>query len=125
MVRGMLVVTLVLVSACGTTEGYRKAADATVGMTEEQIIQRFGPPQNVHRADGTNTTLVAGAPNAGSKFLTYLRGGSITIPGYYQCVRGFCWVNPPQTYTEVCETTFRIEAGKVAGVTFQGNGCRA
>ena len=114
----ILAILALSLGACATEANFRKAADAYVGRPEADLVARLGTPDATHRTDTAN------AQADGPKMLTWRRGGAVTVPGYYQCVRGFCWVTPPQTYVSACEFTARVEAGVVQSYSYSGNGCR-
>lgn len=111
------VVALALVAGCASEENFRKAADTTVGQTEAALVLRLGTPDQIYDAP-------ANASEPAARIITYRRANTDTIPGYYQCVRGFCWVTPPQTFVYACTLTFRIQAGVVRSYNYSGNGCR-
>lgn len=120
--RAAVLVVAATLAACATEDGYRRNVEAMIGQTEATLVSTHGVPDATHRADGAENT----ADEKGAKFVTYRRGSTDTIPGYCSFVpRIGYYCAPPQTYTYVCITTFRIEGGIVRSWTSQGNACRA
>lgn len=116
--RLILGVLVALVVGCATEEGLRKRLDPTIGMDEPALItyaQR--PPTSSHDTEPVNGKKV--------RFLSWAVVGADTMPGYWQCIRGVCFVQPPTTYNYYCNLIFRLEEGIVQSYQYSGNACRA
>jgi hypothetical protein len=111
-----LVVSVTLITGCATEGNLRKALDDTIGWTENQLVARLGPPDNVYRSDAAN--------EASAKFITYRRGNSGVVPGYVNCIGYYCYTMPPQQYVNACAVTFSLLDGKVTHYRYEGNACR-
>lgn len=64
-----MIASVVLVSACATTENYEKTLDTWVGATEAKLVSAWGPPDSVYEA-----------PN-GERILTYNSQRTMSLPG--------------------------------------------
>ena len=59
---------MAFLTGCATSANYEKILGTWVGSSEQQLIQSWGPPDNVFESGG-------------QKYLTYVKGGSAYIPG--------------------------------------------
>ncbi len=122
------------VSACATEEGYRQHMSMEMGRASDDIMMRWGPPQN--RASMSN----------GREMWSYTKTTVDEQDGYYrdetrQVKRTFTdkdgkqktetieetfpvW-QPPRVYRSTCSTRFVMGGGRVEDVTFEGDGCVA
>lgn len=109
-------------AACATEANYVKKLDALVGSPESALIDAWGVPSGVYETGGV-------------RYLAYRRDRSVTVPGiapsYHTTVIGdtaYTTVTGgtgPSTYTNSCETTFKIRAGRVEGYSYRGDGCKS
>ena len=122
------------VSACATEEGYRQHMSMEMGRASDDIMMRWGPPQN--RASMSN----------GREMWSYTKTTVDEQEGYYrdetrQVKRTFTdkdgkqktetieetfpvW-QPPRVNRTMCTTRFILGGGRVEDVTFEGEGCVA
>ena len=122
------------VSACATEEGYRQHMSMEMGRASDDIMMRWGPPQN--RSSMSN----------GREMWSYTKTTVDEQDGYYrdetrQVKRTFTdkdgkqknetieetfpvW-QPPRVYRSTCSTRFVMGGGRVEDVTFEGDGCVA
>lgn len=121
----VLALVLGALSACGPTpaelsSNFHSRANALVGLTEQEIISRIGPPLKSYKLDGANTS-------DSTHYSTWAQSGAITNPGYgyTQCFRGYCFTNvQPATYTVLgCELTYKIVNGVATEYQARGNAC--
>jgi Sel1 repeat len=121
---------------CATTAGYEQMLQTWVGHSEDELISRWGAPQNVY-------TL-----NSGGKVLTYDNRRNVQIGGYTTTVPVTTYQNgtingdvnanynststtyvqrttPVQNINMVCITRFTIVNGVVQSWAWQGNDCKA
>ena len=127
-------VSAMVLSACATEEGYRQHMSMEMGRASDDIMMRWGPPQN--RSSMSN----------GRDMLCYLKTTVDDEEGYYrdetrQVKRTFTdkdgkqktetieetfpvW-QPPRVYRSTCSTRFVMGGGRVEDVTFDGDGCVA
>ena len=122
------------ISACATEEGYRQHMSTEMGRASDDIMMRWGPPQN--RSSMSN----------GREMWSYTKTTVDEQDGYYrdetrQVKRTFTdkdgkqktetieetfpvW-QPPRVYRSTCSTRFVMGGGRVEDVTFEGDGCVA
>jgi len=127
-------VSAMALSACATEEGYRQHMSMEVGRASDDVMMRWGPPQN--RAIMSN----------GREMWSYSKETVDEQAGYYrdetrQVKRTFTdkdgkqktetieetfpvW-QPPRVYRSLCTTRFVMGGGRVEDVTFDGEGCVA
>ena len=113
--------TLLLVG-CATTANYEKMLQTTLGMSENNLVARFGIPQGSYENDGV-------------RYLTYSRSESGVIPGQPArantvVIGGVPYTNmvggtPSIGYTNSCSVTFTIVNKLVTAYRYKGNDCRA
>ena len=113
--------TLLLVG-CATTANYEKMLQTTLGMSENNLVARFGIPQGSYENDGI-------------RYLTYSRSESGVIPGQPArantvVIGGVPYTNmvggtPSIGYTNSCSVTFTIVNKLVTAYRYKGNDCRA
>lgn len=122
MMRILLVVAILAISACATHEGYEKVLNLWIGETEEHLVSKWGIPVQVYELNGT-------------RYLKYFESATFTSPGslpsyttttigrttYIDSVGG----SLPSSETYTCETTFTIKDGLVAAWAYQGVRCRS
>lgn len=121
-------------SACATEEGYRQHMSLELGRTSDDLLVRWGPPQN--RAQMSN----------GRELWSYTKTTVDEREGYYRdetrevkrtftdkdgktktetITETFPVWEPPQVYRSTCTTRFVLGAGRVEDVNFDGDGCLA
>ena len=127
-------VSAMVLSACSTEEGYRQHMSMEMGRASDDIMMRWGPPQN--RSSMSN----------GREMWSYTKTTVDEQEGYYrdetrQVKRTFTdkdgkqktetieetfpvW-QPPRVYRSTCSTRFVMGGGRVEDVTFDGDGCVA
>ena len=127
-------VSAMVLSACATEEGYRQHMSMEMGRASDDIMMRWGPPQN--RSSMSN----------GREMWSYTKTTVDEQEGYYrdetrQVRRTFTdkdgkqktetieetfpvW-QPPRVYRSTCSTRFVMGGGRVEDVTFDGDGCVA
>ncbi len=127
-------VSAMALSACATEEGYRQHMSMEMGRASDDIMMRWGPPQN--RSSMSN----------GREMWSYTKTTVDEQEGYYrdetrQVKRTFTdkdgkqktetieetfpvW-QPPRVYRSTCSTRFVMGGGRVEDVTFDGDGCVA
>ncbi len=127
-------VSAMVLSACATEEGYRQHMSMEMGRASDDIMMRWGPPQN--RSSMSN----------GREMWSYTKTTVDEQEGYYrdetrQVKRTFTdkdgkqktetieetfpvW-QPPRVYRSTCSTRFVMGGGRVEDVTFDGDGCVA
>ncbi len=95
----------------------RQAALAVwVGQSEADLVRRFGVPARTYEA-------------AGRRFLAYDEGSTQIVPAFEPGYPyGFGWQGygggfPSEVVQRVCETTFEVAGGRVAGYSLRGNAC--
>jgi hypothetical protein len=120
--RHLLILAMLGLSACATTEKYEKILGSWVGASEDSLIAKWGPPDSSYQSGET-------------KYLTYARSNSAYIPGTaptYQttCSLGICNTiavggSPGFTVNSNCKTTFTLSGGKITNWRYQGNDCTA
>jgi len=129
-----LAVSSMALSACATEEGYRQHMSLELGRSTDDVLVRWGPPQN--RTEMSN----------GRQLWSYTKTTVDEREGYYrdevrEVKRTFTdkdgkqktetisetfpvW-QPPQVYRSTCTTRFVMGGGRVEDVTFDGDGCVA
>jgi hypothetical protein len=121
-------------SACATEEGYRQHMDMLMGVSSDEILFKWGPPQS-------------SAPMSNGRDLwSYTKTNVEERAGYWrdevrEVKRTFrdkdgnektetisetfpVW-EPPQVYRSTCTTRFVVGGGRVEDVSFDGSGCVA
>ena len=130
----MLGASAIALSACATEEGYRQHMSLELGRTSDDLLVRWGPPQN--RTQMSN----------GRELWSYTKTTVDEREGYYRdetrevkrtftdkegkiktetITETFPVWEPPQVYRSTCTTRFVMGAGRVEDVTFDGDGCIA
>ncbi len=95
---------------CATTANYEKMLQTTIGMSENDLVAKFGLPQGSYE-------------NEGIRYLTYSRSEFIPgvvvppSPGF----AGFSTIS----YTVNCSVTFTVVNKQVAKYQYKGNDCKA
>jgi len=121
-------------SACATAEGYRQHMSLLMGAPSDAVLVDWGPPQS--RTQMAN----------GGELWSYTRATVDEQAGYWRdqtrevkrkvtdkdgkereeiITETFPVWQPPQTYRSTCTTRFVMSAGRVADVSFDGDGCIA
>ena len=95
------IVTL-LITSCSTVQNYETLLQTWVGQSEQSLLNAWGTPNGVARANGAH-------------LLTYAKAEGRYFVGY-----GYGWSRPLY-----CTTTFSIRDGIVIGAQFQGTECVA
>ena len=111
-----------LLVGCATTANYEKMLQTTLGMSENNLVARFGIPQGSYENDGI-------------RYLTYSRSESGVIPGQPARANTVVIGGVPYTnmvggtssigYTNSCSVTFTIVNKLVTAYRYKGNDCRA
>lgn len=130
----VLGVSAMALSACATEEGYRQHMSLELGRTSDDLLVRWGPPQN--RTQMSN----------GRELWSYTKTTVDEREGYYRdetrevkrtftdkdgktktetITETFPVWEPPQVYRSTCTMRFVMGAGRVEDVTFDGDGCLA
>ena len=130
----MLGASAIALSACATEEGYRQHMSLELGRTSDDLLVRWGPPQN--RTQMSN----------GRELWSYTKTTVDEREGYYRdetrevkrtftdkegkiktetITETFPVWEPPQVYRSTCTTRFVMGASRVEDVTFDGDGCIA
>lgn len=120
--RLVLLLCVIVLSGCATSEFYARRLSAYVGLSEAELVRRFGVPKETHTVGG-------------SRFLQY---DDVRVnhdpgtPGYWRVWRSNDrvfreWIpgTPPSTRVWQCRTTWEIVEERVHAFTFDGNGCIA
>jgi hypothetical protein len=120
--RYLLILVMLGMSACATTENYEKILGSWMGSSEDSLIAKWGPPDSFYQSGE-------------AKYLTYSRSESSYIPGTpptYQttCSFGNCRTTAVGgssgfTVNSNCKTTFTVVGGKITNWRYQGNDCTA
>ncbi len=107
----------VLVAGCATQEKYAQMLNNYVGFSEEELVSRMGPPDNVYEL------------NKNTKYLTYKREYRYYNP---PSATTHFWGNTAYTdfhggYEQKlwCNTTFTLKNRVVENYRFEGNNCVA
>lgn len=130
----LLLLSLVLLGGCKTTEGYRILCDSWIGEHSDKLLSIWGPPQNEYPLSD------------GGKVLEYIRTRNVQTGGYsYQVPQttihqelspwglhqgtSTTYVEkdvPVQNLTFKCITRFTVdEVGIIKAWSFEGNDCKA
>ncbi len=117
----LVITALLSLSGCATTANFEKMLSTWVGVSEDNLISRWGTPSRVY---ATGTT----------KYLTFDKSATGYVPGtaptYSTTVIGnTAYTNTyggtsGYVYTKNCSTTFTITNGVVSGWRWEGNACR-
>ena len=120
--RYILVMVAILAAACATTKGYENILNSWVGLTELDLVRKWGSPQQTYEA-------------AGHKFLAYSNRRNVFLPGapasYQTTVVGnTAYTNavggsPAMNIGLSCITTFELEGEKIVRWSWKGNDCKA
>lgn len=125
---------LLALSACATAEGYRQHMDLLMGAPSDAVLVDWGPPQN-------RTPMASGG-----ELWSYTRTTVDEREGYWRdetrevkrrvtdkdgkereeiITETFPVWQPPQTFRATCTTRFVMNSGRVADISFDGDGCVA
>lgn len=114
----------VLISGCATTAGYEKILNTWIGLSEEQLFEKWGVPDVIYQ-------------NNDKKYFVYNSQSSSYIPGvapsYYSTYNSFTNTITTTTYGGMpgytmnlyCKTTFILENGVISNWQWRGNNCVA
>jgi hypothetical protein len=118
----ILLLAMLCLAACATTENYEKVLSSWVGSGEDSLIASWGPPDSSYQSGET-------------KYLTYARSNTSYVPGVaptYQttCSFGICRTtpiggSPGYAVNSNCKTTFTVVGSKITNWRWQGNDCTA
>jgi len=106
----LILIVLMLISGCATTEEYKKIVESWVGSSEIALIRGWGPPQQSYESGGTKFLVYNSSRNV------YLAG---TSPTYTTTVIGnTAYTNssgetPSQNLNFSRQTTFEITNKKL------------
>lgn len=124
-----LLLAVMIVAGCRTTEGYRQRLSQYIGATEAQLIDEWGVPSSTYDMDNGIKVLqynnishsYTSGPTYGFSHYSGRRYGSGI--GYSAYVP----LSPPPTVvTSTCQTLFKLDRKKrVIDTGFRGNACRA
>ena len=120
-----IAIMVILLAGCGTiptTANYEEILKTFTGLTEDELVAQWGPPDSVYTTGAT-------------KYLTYQKRVSGYIPGmapsYQSTVIGNTVTTqaiggyPGYNFTRSCKTSFAITAGRITSWRYEGNGCKA
>jgi hypothetical protein len=130
----ILAASALALSACATEEGYRQHMDMLMGVSSDDIMFKWGPPQSsAPMSNGrdlwsyTKTTV--------DEREGYWRDEVREVKRTYRDKEGnekteiitetFPVWEPPQVYRSTCTTRFVMAGGRVENVSFDGSGCVA
>jgi hypothetical protein len=130
----ILAASALALSACATEEGYRQHMDMLMGVSSDEIMFKWGPPQSsAPMSNGrdlwsyTKTTV--------DEREGYWRDEVREVKRTYRDKDGnekteiisetFPVWEPPQVYRSTCTTRFVMAGGRVENVSFDGSGCVA
>lgn len=115
-------ILMLALGGCATTAKYEKVLNSWIGADELSLVRKWGPPQQTYESGGR-------------KFLTYVSGRNVYVPGtapsYTTTVIGnTVYTNPVggspgYSVQKQCNTTFEVENGKILSWRWQGNDCRS
>lgn len=117
-----IAIFVLLVSGCVTTKGYEQTLQSWVGMSEGQLLRKWGIPSQTFNSGGR-------------KYLEYISSRDVYIPGtnanYTTRVIGNTIYtdsyggSDSRNINFKCKTTFEIKNGRVAFWRYEGNNCKA
>jgi hypothetical protein len=122
MIRYLIILCVIALSACATTAGYEKVLNSWTGSQEIDLIRTWGPPIQAYEAGGR-------------KFIVYSSQRNVYMPGtaptyqtsfvgntaYTRAVGGTSATNIGMS----CVTTFELEGSRVVSWSYKGNDCKA
>ena len=116
-----IIILGLLLEGCATQGKYKALLDTWVGLTEDQLVDVWGPPNGLYNKKD------------GGRILTFAWSGSYYLPGDTNTSSGSTHdgvitttttVSPGRYITTGCKTNFYISAaGKIITWNFQGNNC--
>ena len=122
-------------SACATAEGYRQHMSLLQGAPTDAILLDWGPPQNrTPMSNGNELWSYTKTTVDEQRRLLARRDARSEAPRHRQgrqasasetITETFPVWQPPQVYRSTCTTRFVMSAGRVADVSFDGEGCVA
>lgn len=95
------------IAACSNPEAYNKRLEALRGLSEAELVGKWGNPDKFYETP------------AGVRFLTYEYGGTSINPGNLHQGGNIA----PYTVEYFCNTTFELNEDKVTDWTFNGTTC--
>jgi hypothetical protein len=131
-----LLLILLVLTGCATTQNYEKILSSWVGAPESALISNWGPPSSSYQI------------SANSKVITYMRGRNVQVGGFATTtpitttttgnIYGGVNANYSSTATSYvqsvspvtniamnCSTRFTVNNGVIANWAWEGNDCRA
>ncbi len=127
----IVMVSVLALSACRTTEGYRQRLSNYMGASETQLIDAWGVPNDTYDLEGGVKVLqynqmvqsYTTTPSYGTSFYSGRRYGHGS--GLYHSA--YVPLSPPPTVvTSSCQTLFKLDRKKrVFDFGFRGNACLA
>jgi len=119
---GCVIVAILILASCATTENYEKILASWVGQSEGALIRSWGPPDSSYESSS-------------DKYLTYSKSRSGYIPGTQpsyqtQIIGGTAYTtayggSPGYSYNRNCKTTFTVSSGTITSWRYEGNACVA
>ena len=108
----LLVVTILFLNGCRTTDGFKKNMDSWIGGSEITLIRTNGAPTSTYESNGI-------------KFLVY--NYSRTTKDYYSTdyYYGSASTVNYGGNTYECEVTYEVSNDKITNVRWRGNDCKA
>jgi len=117
---GLALPVLLVACAVGPSPARVAALNATIGMSEADLVRAYGVPTRSIDADG-------------HRFLAYVQSHTTIIPGSGGWP-GWGWPGwgwgpgwggfPPEVVEYSCETTFELTKSRVVSWNLRGNDCR-
>ena len=121
------IVFILLISGCAsttgpTTKGYKQVLNCWIGVSEAQLVRKWGVPAQVFNSAGTryfvyNSSSNVYIPGTSPFYTTNFIGGTAYTTSYGG--------SAPQNVNYNCRTTFEIIDGKVVSWRYKGNNCKA
>lgn len=131
-----LLIVLIVISGCATTENYENILATWIGNSESQLVSKWGPPKTVYQE------------SSNSKIFTYSRDRNVQLGGYQVSTPVTTRTNgniygdvnasynststtyvqsttPIQNISMNCTTRFTITNGYVKYWSWEGNDCKA
>lgn len=130
----ILAASALALSACVTEEGYRQHMDMLMGVSSDEILFKWGPPQSSAPMSNGRDLWSYTKTNVEERE-GYWRDEVREVKRTYRDKEGnekteiisetFPVWEPPQVYRSTCTTRFVMGGGRVENVSFDGSGCVA
>jgi hypothetical protein len=130
----ILAASALALSACVTEEGYRQHMDMLMGVSSDEILFKWGPPQSSAPMSNGRDLWSYTKTNVEERE-GYWRDEVREVKRTYRDKEGnekteiisetFPVWEPPQIYRSTCTTRFVMGGGRVENVSFDGSGCVA